>query len=85
MELLGPGPVPVRQRFEAPEAGIAEPAFDAASCAIRKLGLGEGFQEDDGAPALARRARDEIVEVVGGVYEAQPAEIIGQGRRDRVD
>ena len=84
MELFGP--VLVRHRFETTEARGSEPAFDAAPGAILELGLGEGFQEDDGTPALVRRARDEIVEVVGGMRQAQPAKIIGQGRRrDRVD
>jgi len=33
----------------------------------------ERFQQDDGTPAFLRRPGDEIVEVVGGVRETQPA------------
>ena len=86
MDLFGPGPIPVRHRFEAPQARVAEPAFDAAAGAILELSLDERFQEDHGTPAFLRRAGDEIVEVVGGVREAHAAEIIDQGRRRcRVD
>ena len=81
MEVRGPRPVPVRHRFEAADAGVAQLAFDAPADAGVHFGLREGFEQDDGTPPLLRRPGDEIVEVVGGVREAQPAQIIGQGRR----
>src|SRR5712691_4385452 len=65
MELLGPRPVPIRHRFEAAEARVAQLAFDAPADARVHFGLGEGFEQDDGTPALLRRAGDEIVQVVG--------------------
>ena len=63
MDLFRPVPLPIGHRLEAAEARVSEPAFDALARAGVELGLDEVFEQDDGTPALLRRARDEIIQL----------------------
>jgi hypothetical protein len=49
-----------------------------------ELGLDEAFELDDRTPALLRGARDEVVEVRGGMGEPKLPQLVTQRRRDRV-
>ena len=65
--------MPRFHRLPAILAPASEPAFDPTPGAPLEFGLDERFQQDDGTPPFLRRPGDEIVEVVGGVSETQPA------------
>ena len=85
MDLGRPGPFEIGQRLEAAEARVAEPPFDAVAQAGGEFGLDEMFEQDDGTPALLRGARDDVIEIVGRVDEAELAQLITQRRRDRIE
>jgi hypothetical protein len=82
MNLFGPVPLEVGHRFEAAEARVSQPALHALSRPGVEFGLDKVFEQDDRAPALLCGARDEIIQLVGGVEEAEVPEVITQGRRD---
>ena len=84
MDRLRPLPFPIRHRLEAPEARVPEPAFDAVAQAGLELGLDQAFELHDGTPALLRGARDEVIELGGGVDEPELPELITQRRRNRI-
>jgi len=84
MDLGGPRPFEIRQRLEAPEARVLQAPFDTLPEAGLEFGLDEAFELDDGTPALLRGARDEVIQVGGGVDEAELAQLITQRRRDRI-
>ena len=79
-----PRPFEIGQRLEAPQACVPEPTFDALAQAGLEFGLDEAFELDDGTPALVRGARDEVIQVDGGVDEPELAQLITQRRRDRI-
>ena len=84
MDLLRPVPFEIGHRLEAAEARVLEAAFDAVPGAGLEFGLDEAFEQDDRTPALLRRARDEVIELRGGVGEPELPEVITQRRRDRI-
>ena len=84
MDLLRPGPFEIGHRLEAAEARVSEPAFDALAQAGLEFGVDEAFEQDDGTPALLRRARDEVIQLGGGVDEPELPQVITQRRRDRI-
>jgi len=81
---VGQGPFEIRQRLEAPEARVLQATFDALVEAGLEFGLDEAFELDDRTPALLRGARDEVIEVAGGVDEPELLELITQRRRNRI-
>ena len=83
VELLGPVPFEIGERLEAAEARVAQAPFEPPPRPVVLFGLDERFEQDDRAPAFLRGARDQIVEVLGGVGQAEPLQVIGQGRRRR--
>jgi hypothetical protein len=85
VDLFRPVPFPIGHGFEAAEAGVSEPAFDAMPEAGIEFRLGEVFEQDDGTPALLGRARDEIIQLRRGVGEPELAQVITQRRRDRIE
>lgn len=78
MDLRRPGPFEIRQRLEAPEARVLQATFDALVEAGLEFGLAEAFELDDGTPALLRGAREEVIQVGGGVDEPELAQLITQ-------
>jgi hypothetical protein len=48
-------------------------------------GLREVFEQDDGTPALLRRAGDEIIQLGRGVDEPELPQVVTQGCRDRIE
>ena len=81
---VGHVPFEIGHRLEAAEARVLEPAFDALAQAGLEFGLDEAFELDDGTPALLRGARDEVIELGGGVDEPELPQLITQRRRDRI-
>ena len=73
VELLGPVPLEVGDRFEAAEAGRAQAPFESAPRALVEFGLDERFEQDQRTPAFLRGAGDQVVEVLGGVRQARAA------------
>lgn len=67
----GPIPVPVGERLEAIEAGAFESALDAAAVFVLEFVGDDAFEEDGGAPALARGLGDEVIELIGGAMEPE--------------
>jgi hypothetical protein len=84
MNLFGPVPLEVGQQLEAAEAGVFQPTLHALACLRVEFGLDELLEQDDRAPAFLGRPGDEIIELVGGVDEAEVPELIRQGRRDQI-
>ena len=84
MNRLRPGPFPIRHRLEVPETRVPEPAFDPVPQAGLELRLDQAFELHDGTPAFLRGARDEVVELAGGVDDPELLELITQRRRDRI-
>ncbi len=70
--------------MKRPEARVSEAALDAVPQAGLELGLDEAFELHDGTPALLRGARDEVIELAGGVDEPELPQLITQRRRDRI-
>src|SRR5262249_29006732 len=84
MNLFGPVPLEISHHLEAAEARVSQPALHAQSRPGVEFGLDEVLEQDDRAPALLCRAGDEIIQLVGGVEEAELPQVITQGRRDRI-
>jgi hypothetical protein len=85
VDLFRPVPFPIGHGFEAAEACVSEPAFHAVPEAGIEFRLGEVFEQDDGAPALLRGARHQIIQLRGGVDEPELAQVVTQRRRDRIE
>ncbi len=81
MDLFGPGPLVVGDRLEPTEAGGAQSALQASAPAVLEFRVRERFEEDGRGPAFLHRVGEEIVEGLGGVGEAEPLQVSGQGRR----
>ena len=58
---------------------------DNEQCSNRMRGVGQPFELHDRAPAFLRCARDEVIELSGGMGQPQLAQLITQRRRDRVE
>ena len=84
MDLFRLVPFPISHRLEAAEARVSEPAFDTLLQTGVELRLGEMFEEDYGTPALLCGARDQIIQLGGGVDESELPQVVSQRRRDRV-
>ena len=80
VDALGPGPVEVAHGGEAAEAAAGEAAFEAAARALLLLALDEMLEELGGAPAAFGGEGDDIVEVRGGVAEAEGGELLSERR-----
>src|SRR3989454_9659836 len=78
IDALGPGPVEVAHGGEAAEAAAGQAALEAAARALLLLALDEMLEELGGAPAAFGGEGDEIVEVGGGVAQAQGGELISK-------
>ena len=85
MDLCRPVPFPIRHGLKRPRCASSEPAFDAVPQAGIEFRLGEAFEQDDGTPALLRGARDEVIQLGGGVDEPELAQLVTQRRRDRIE
>lgn len=81
MNLFGPVPLKISRHLEAAEARVFQPTLHALSRPGIEFGLDELLKQDDRAPAFLRRAGDEIIELVGGVKEAEVPQVITQHRR----
>ncbi len=75
---LGPGPVEVAHRGEAAEAAAGQAAFEAAARALLLLALDEMLEELGRAPAPFGREGDEVVEVRGGIPEAEGRQLVSE-------
>jgi hypothetical protein len=64
--------------------GIFQPTLDALARLRVEFGLDELLEQDDRTPAFLGRTGDEIIELVGGVDEAEVPKLIRQGRRDQI-
>jgi hypothetical protein len=84
MDRLRPVPFPIGHRLEAAEAGVSQTALDALPQSGLELGLRQAFELDDGAPPLLRGAGYEIIQLAGGVDEAELPQLITQRRRNRI-
>ena len=84
MDRLRPRPFPIGHRLEAAETGVPEPTLDAVPQAGLEFGVHEAFELHDGTPALLRGARDEVIELDGGVDEPELPQLITQRRRNRI-
>ena len=80
VNLLGPVPIEIGQRFEAAEAGLGEAAFEAAASPVFGFGAGDFFQQLAGTPALSRGAGQEIVQTLCGDQQAEMIQLRGQIR-----
>jgi hypothetical protein len=85
VDLFRPVPFLIGHGFEAAEACVSKPAFDAVPHAGIELRLREVFKQDDGTPALLRRAGDEIIQLGRGVDEPELPQVVTQGCRDRIE
>ena len=84
MDRLRPRPFPVGHRLEAPETRISETPLDSLPQAGLELSLHQAFELHDRTPAFLGRARDEVIEIAGGVKEPELPQLITQRRRDRI-
>jgi hypothetical protein len=73
---LGPRPVKVGDGFEAAEPTASEPPLEAAPRPVLGLEPGDVLEDLVGTPAVLRRERDDVVEHVGAVAQAEVAELI---------
>jgi hypothetical protein len=78
VDALGPVPVEVAHGQEAADAATEQAAFEAAAGAFLLLELGEVLEELGGAPAALGGERDDIVEMGGGVAQAETLEGVRQ-------
>jgi hypothetical protein len=78
VDAFGPRPVEVAHRGEAADAAAGEAAFEAATGAFLLLTLREMFQELGDAPPAFRGEGDDIVQVGGGVAQAEGGELVSE-------
>jgi len=78
VDALGPSPVEVGHGLEAAEAAATEAALEAATGAVLELDAGDVFQDLLGAPAAPGSQGNEVVESLGGVAQAEEAELVSQ-------
>ena len=76
IDFLGPGPLEIRHRFEAAQAGLREAAFQAAAGGGGGFGAGDFFQQLAGTPAPGGGAGHQVVERVGGKEPDRAASIV---------
>jgi hypothetical protein len=85
MDVRGPLPFEIGHGLVAPEARILEAPFHARLQARGELRVGQPFELHDRAPAFLRGARDEVIELAGGMGEPELPQLVTQRRRDRVE
>jgi hypothetical protein len=73
-----PGPIEVAHRRESPDPRAGEAAFETAAGPFLLLRRAEMLEQLDGAPAPLGGQRDEIVEMGGGVVQAEGLEGLTQ-------
>jgi hypothetical protein len=78
VDTLGPVPVEVAYGQEAAEAAAEQAAFEAAAGAFLLLEFGQVLEELGGAPAALGGERDDVIEVGGGVVQAEALEGVRQ-------
>jgi hypothetical protein len=78
IDALGPGPVEVAHGGESAEAVARQAALQVAARARLVLALPEMLKELGRAPAAFGGERDDIVEMRGGVAEAESGELLSE-------
>ena len=74
----GPGPVEGVHGGDAAEAAAEQAPLEAAAGALLVLDVGEMLEELDRTPAALRGEGDEVVEMLGGVMQAEELEGVSQ-------
>ncbi len=78
IDLLGPAPVEVGHGFEAADLAAGQAPFQASPGAFRVLGFRDVLQELGGTPTFSGGQGDGVVQVSGGVAQAESDELFSQ-------
>ena len=78
VDTFGPGPVELTHRGEAADPGPGQAAFQAAPGALLLFVLDEMFEQLGGAPAALGGESHDIVQVGGGVAQAEGGELVSE-------
>jgi len=78
VDALRPGPVEVTHGGEAPNLGPGQATFQAAAGALLLFVLDEMFEQLRGAPAALGGEGHDIVQVGGGVAQAEGGELVSE-------
>jgi hypothetical protein len=74
----GPRPVKSRHGGDAPETAAEQAALEAAAGAFLLLDVGKVLEELSGTPAPFGGEGDEVVQVLGGVMQAEELEGVSE-------
>jgi len=79
LDARGPAPVEGLHGGEAAEAAAEQAAFEAAAGALLLFDIGEMLEELGRTPAAFGREGDQVVQVLGGVMQAEELQGVSEG------